>query len=195
MIVTSLIHSWGTELFTARRRLGQKTRVRKRKTPSQQMTWHAFSLCIPKIGECFVTRFTALEYGRIGELTKIITLLEFFNFVSEVSRLQYEWSSDCWCIWKSLRVNTCLQWRNVFSFHWRSVLVFCEFYEVIIDSTCALADQFLYAGIVYEHYCLCPGWPCARKSFKNVGLWNWLYMYMKQIVYYPYPPGRPRLGP
>jgi hypothetical protein len=33
--------------------------------------------------------------------TKIITLLEFFNFVSEVSRFQYEWSSGCWCIWKS----------------------------------------------------------------------------------------------
>jgi hypothetical protein len=43
--------------------------------------------------------------------TKIITLWEVFNFVSEVSRLLYEWSSDCWC------------WRNVFSFHWRSV--FC----------------------------------------------------------------------
>jgi hypothetical protein len=28
----------------------------------------------------------------------------------------------------------------------------------------------LYAGIVYEHDCLCPGWPCARKSFKKVGL-------------------------
>jgi hypothetical protein len=52
---------------------------------------------------------------------KIITLLEFFNFVSEASRFQYEWSSDCWCIWKSLGVNACLQWRNVFSFHWSSV--------------------------------------------------------------------------
>jgi hypothetical protein len=26
----------------------------------------------------------------------------------------------------------------------------------------------IYAGIVYEHYCLCPGWPCGRKSFKKV---------------------------
>jgi hypothetical protein len=50
--------------------------------------------------------------------TKIITLLEFFNFVSKVSRLLYEWSSDCWCVWKSFGVNACLQWRNVFSFHW-----------------------------------------------------------------------------
>jgi hypothetical protein len=62
----------------------------------------------------------------IGELTilttKIITLLEFINFVSEVSRLQYEWSSDCWCIWKSLGVNACLQRRNVFSFHWEVFL-------------------------------------------------------------------------
>jgi hypothetical protein len=53
--------------------------------------------------------------------TKIITLSEFLNFVCEVSRLQYEWLSDCWCIWKSFGVNACLQWRNVFSFHWKSV--------------------------------------------------------------------------
>jgi hypothetical protein len=46
--------------------------------------------------------------------TKIITLLEFFNFVSKVSRLQYEWSSDCRCIWKFFGVNACLQWRNIF---------------------------------------------------------------------------------
>jgi hypothetical protein len=45
--------------------------------------------------------------------------------------------------------------------------VSCEFFEVIFDCTCALADQSLYAGIVYEHYCLCPGWPCARKGFKK----------------------------
>jgi hypothetical protein len=91
--------------------------------------------------------------------------VKFFSFVSEVSRLQYEWSSDCWGIWKSLGVNACLQWND-----WRSVFVhfFCEFFEVIVDCTCALADQSLYAGIVYEHYCLCPGWPCARKSFKKV---------------------------
>jgi hypothetical protein len=56
-------------------------------------------------------------------LTKIITLWEFLNFVNEVFHLQYEWSSDCWCIWKSLGVNACLQWRNVFSFHCRSVFV------------------------------------------------------------------------
>jgi hypothetical protein len=109
------------------------------------------------------TYWDKLSGGAIGELanltSKIITLLEFFNFVSEVSRLQYEWSSDCWCIWKSFEVNACLQWRNVFSFHWRSIfVVFCEFFEVIFDCTCALADQSLYTGIVYEHYCLCPGW-------------------------------------
>jgi hypothetical protein len=40
------------------------------------------------------------------------SLLEFFNFICEVSRLQYEWSSDCWCIWKSSRVNACLQWKT-----------------------------------------------------------------------------------
>jgi hypothetical protein len=44
----------------------------------------------------------------------------------------------------------------------------CKVFEVIFDCTCALADQSLYAGIVYEHYCLCPGWPCAQKSFKKV---------------------------
>jgi hypothetical protein len=69
-----------------------------------------------------------------------------------------EWSSDCWCIWKSFRVNACLHWRNVFSFHWRSVFVqfFYEFFEFIFDCTCALAHQSQCAGIVYEHYCLCP---------------------------------------
>jgi hypothetical protein len=45
---------------------------------------------------------------------------------------------------------------------------FCEFFEFIFYCTCALADQSLYAGIVYKHYCLCPGWPCARKRFKKV---------------------------
>jgi hypothetical protein len=38
---------------------------------------------------------------------------------------------------------------------------FCEFVEIIVDYTCALADQSLYAGIVYERYCLCPGWPLS----------------------------------
>jgi hypothetical protein len=38
---------------------------------------------------------------RPNPTTKIITLWEVFNFVSKVSRLLYEWSSDCWCIWKS----------------------------------------------------------------------------------------------
>jgi hypothetical protein len=46
-------------------------------------------------------------------------------------------SDHCWCIWKSFGVNTCLHWRNVFSFHWRSVfVVFCEFFEFIFDCTC-----------------------------------------------------------
>jgi hypothetical protein len=51
--------------------------------------------------------------------------------------LQDVWSGDCWIIWKSLGVNACLQWRNVFSFHWRSVFVqfFCEFFEFIFDCT------------------------------------------------------------
>jgi hypothetical protein len=76
-------------------------------------------LCEADIGEFYST----LYRWETNLTTKIITLLEFFNFVSEVSRLQYEWSSVCWCIWKSLAVNACLQWRNVFSFHWRSVFV------------------------------------------------------------------------
>jgi hypothetical protein len=45
---------------------------------------------------------------------------------------------------------------------------FLETFEVIFDLTCTLADQSLYAGIVHEHYCLCPGWPRAWKSFKKV---------------------------
>jgi hypothetical protein len=49
--------------------------------------------------------------------TKIITLWEFLNFVNEVSRLQYEWSSDCWCIWKSLGVNACLQFNEEMYFY------------------------------------------------------------------------------
>jgi hypothetical protein len=78
--------------------------------------------------------------------------------------------------------------------------VFGEFFEVIFDCTCALADQSLYAGIIYEHYCLCPGWPCTRKSFKKVSslcmcreCWAVkLAMYVTNCTY-PYPPGRPRL--
>jgi hypothetical protein len=111
----------------------------------------------------------------IGELdnltTKIITLSELFSFVSEFSRLQYEWSSDCWCIWKSFEVNACLQWRKYYHFigevflHSFFLLRICRGY---FDCTCALAHQSLCAGIVYEHYCLCPGWPCARRSFKKV---------------------------
>jgi hypothetical protein len=48
--------------------------------------------------------------------TKFITLWELFSFISKFSRLQYEWSSDCWCVWKSLGVNACLQWRKYFHF-------------------------------------------------------------------------------
>jgi hypothetical protein len=65
---------------------------------------------------CYTSRYTHmpnLNTLRISVswaylTTKIITLWEFFNFVREVSHL-YEWSSDCWCIWKSLGVNACLQ--------------------------------------------------------------------------------------
>jgi hypothetical protein len=46
--------------------------------------------------------------------------------------------------------------------------VFLYSFLRIFDCTCALADQSIYAGIVYEHHCLCPGWPCARKSFNKV---------------------------
>jgi hypothetical protein len=103
--------------------------------------------------------------------TKIITLLEFFNFVSEVSLLQCEWSSDCWCIWKSLGVNACLQWRKYFHFI-GEVFLYNFFLSTRIcrgyfDCTYALAHQSLYAGIVYEHHCLCPGWPCERRRFKK----------------------------
>jgi hypothetical protein len=101
-------------------------------------------------------------------MTKIITLSELFSFVSAFSRLQYEWSSDRWCNWKLFGVNACLQWRKYVHFIGEvflySFLRICRGY---FDCTCALADQSLYAGIVYEHYCLCPGWPCARRSFKK----------------------------
>jgi hypothetical protein len=57
------------------------------------------------------------SYRWAGNLTtKFITLLELFSFVSKFSRLQYEWSSDYWCIWKSFGVNACLQWRKYFHF-------------------------------------------------------------------------------
>jgi hypothetical protein len=84
--------------------------------------------------------------------------------------------------------------------------VFCNFFEIIFDCTCASADQSLYAGIVYKHYCLCPCWPCARKSFKKVGL-----VYVHDVPWmlgcepghvgpitnsmYPYPPRPPTIGP
>jgi hypothetical protein len=38
------------------------------------------------------------------------------QFCLRGSRLQYEWSSDCWCIWKSFWVNACLEWRKYFDF-------------------------------------------------------------------------------
>jgi hypothetical protein len=65
--------------------------------------------------------------------SKIITLLEFFNFGSEVSRLQYEWSSDCWCIWKSFECMSSM--KKVFSFHRRSVFVHFlgKFFEVSVN--------------------------------------------------------------
>jgi hypothetical protein len=98
--------------------------------------------------ECYwqITEFSCWHFLSVSWAyltTKIITISEFFNFVREVFRLQYEWSSDRWCIWKSFGVNACLQWRNVFSFHWKSVFVqfFCEFFEFIFDCTCTLADQ------------------------------------------------------
>jgi hypothetical protein len=104
----------------------------------------------------------------VGELanltTKIITLLEFFNFVSEVSRLQYEWLSDGGCIWKSFGVNVCLQWKMYFHFIGE---VFCTVFSQIcggyFDCTCTLAPSislrrdriwilFLYEKVVYVHY-------------------------------------------
>jgi hypothetical protein len=41
---------------------------------------------------------------------------------------------------------------------------FLRIFRGYFDCTCALSHQSLCAGIVYEHYCLCPGWPCARRS-------------------------------
>jgi hypothetical protein len=90
---------------------------------------------------------------------KIITLLEFFSFVSEVSRLQYEWSSDCWCIWKLFGINACLQWRKYFHFIGELFL-----YSFFAKFALVWSISSLHAGIVYEHYCLCPGWRCARRS-------------------------------
>jgi hypothetical protein len=109
----------------------------------------------------------------IGELanltTKIITLSELFSFVSEFSRLQYEWSSDCWCIWKSFGVLRVFNEESIFiSLEKCFCTIFLRICRSYFDCTCALAHQSLYAGIVYEHYCLCLGWPCARRIFKKV---------------------------
>jgi hypothetical protein len=60
--------------------------------------------------------------------------------------------------------------KKVFSFHWRSVFVqfFFEFVDwVILTAHARWLHQSLCAGIVYEHYCLCPGWPWARRRFKK----------------------------
>jgi hypothetical protein len=122
-------------------------------------------------------------------ITKIITLLEFFNFVSEVSRLQYEWSSDCWCFWKSFEGKCVSSMKKCIFISLEKCFCtgFCEFFEVILDCTCALANQSQYAGIVYEHYCLCPGWPCARKCWAVT-----LAMYVTNCIY-SYTHGFPRL--
>jgi hypothetical protein len=102
----------------------------------------------------------------IGELanltTKIITLWEISFAVRVIKWLMMHLeifggkrvSSMKKCIFISLEKCFCT--------------FFCEFFEVIFDCTCALADQSRNAGIVYEQYCLCPGWPCARKSFNKV---------------------------
>jgi hypothetical protein len=92
--------------------------------------------------------------------TKIITLLEFFNFVSEVFRLQYEWSSDRWCIWSSFggKCVSTIKKCVFISLEKCFCTVFFKFFEVIIDCTCALADQSRNTGVVYEHYCLCSGY-------------------------------------
>jgi hypothetical protein len=56
---------------------------------------------------------------------KLSHFLEFVNCVSEVSRLQYEWSSDCWSSdafgnhWGKCVSSL----KKVFSFLWRSVFV------------------------------------------------------------------------
>jgi hypothetical protein len=48
--------------------------------------------------------------------------------------------------------------------------VFFEFVEVILTAHARqlinLYTQGSYTS--YEHYCLCLGWPCARRSFKKV---------------------------
>jgi hypothetical protein len=90
----------------------------------------------------------------IGELnnlltTKIITLLEFFNLLasflvcSRSDKVTADAFGNLWgkcvpslkkCIFISLEKCFCT--------------FFCEFFEVIFDCTCALADQSLYAGIL-----------------------------------------------
>jgi hypothetical protein len=120
------------------------------------------------------------------------------SFVSEFSRLQYEWSSDCWRIWKSFGVNACLQRRKYFHVHWRSVFVqfFCDFFEVIYDCGCALADQYLYAGIIRALLYL-PRLALRAEKFQesslhvctlctvNVRLWNGI---CNKYLTWPYPP-------
>jgi hypothetical protein len=106
----------------------------------------------------FVHEVSRLQYGWSSDcwciwkslggkcVSSMNTLWEFLNFVHEVSRLQYEWSSDCSCIWKSLGVNACLQWRNVFSFHWRSVFVhfFVNFSSLSLTAHARFNSKYFY---------------------------------------------------
>jgi hypothetical protein len=145
-------------------------------------------------------KHTATGIGELANLamTKIITLIEFFNFVSEVSRLQYEWSSDCWCIWKPLGVNACLQWRNVFSFHWRSALckIFCE---VIFDCACALAWSISLRRECIRALLSLPRSALRAEKFQESSLCTWWMLdcetgHVCNKLHVPFPPGHPRLG-
>jgi hypothetical protein len=75
------------------------------------------------------------------------------------------------------KIITLLEFFKVF------VQFFCDFLEVFLNAHAHYCDWSLYAVIVYEHYCLCPGWHCARSSqctlcAVNVGLWNSMAMYV-----------------
>jgi hypothetical protein len=118
--------------------------------------------------------------GEINLTTKIITLSELFSFVSEFSRLQYEWSSDCWCIWKWFWVNACLQWRKYFHFIGEVFLYFffsnlsrLFWLHMRVSSSISIRRDRIRTLLS-----LCPGCSCAQRRLDKIAL---LFRYMYNV--------------
>jgi hypothetical protein len=116
--------------------------------------------------------------------TKIITLWEFFNFVREVSHLQYEWSSDCWCIWNSLGVKSSIKKCIFISSEKCFCTVFLRIFRVYLWlhmrvswSISKRRDRIrALLSVPWLAYNRAEGFQESSLLYMfamNVGLWNW----------------------